>query len=252
MTNNATPTGRLQVEIGVQDVAGARIALEEGADRVELCSALDFFGGLTPSAGAISTVVETALAAGRDDFVHILIRPRGGGFVYDEDELALTVAEIDAARRLGASGVVIGALTHEGEVDRDATARLVEAADGMLVTFHRAIDVVSSPVAAAETLAGLGIRRILTSGGAARSADGVAVLRDLVAVADGRLQIMAGGGVTVATVAALAETGIDAIHLSAKASVMSSPSGPGGGDSSYSATDRDIARAAVAAARQAR
>lgn len=238
---------RLAVEIAVQDRAGVRVALDAGADRIELCSALGV-GGLTPSAGLIEAAVAEASGAGADGFVHVLVRPRAGGFVYDAEEVELAVADIRFARRAGASGVVVGALDRVGLVDERVIARFVEEAGDLDVTFHRAIDIVPDPLGALDTVAGLGVRRVLTSGGAARSVDGVGMLAALSAAAAGRVQIMAGGGVSVPDILAIAATGVDAIHLSARTTVTGSPSGPGGGDASYDVTDASVVREAIAAA----
>ncbi|HEV7184074.1 MAG TPA: copper homeostasis protein CutC [Leifsonia sp.] len=236
----------MQVEIAVQDPAGVRIALGAGVDRIELCSALST-GGLTPSAGLIAAAVAQADAAGRPGFVQVLVRPRGGGFVYTPDELDVTIADIRNARSAGAGGVVIGVLDTAGAIDAEATSRLIEAADGIEVTFHRAMDAVADPIDALETLIGLGVTRILSSGGEARSIDGVGMLAALTAEASGRIQIMAGGGVRVADLQAIAATGVDAVHLSARATVTGAVSGPGGGDDSYDVTSPELVHEAVAA-----
>lgn len=240
----------IAVEIAVQDVAGVRIALAEGADRIEVCTALGL-GGLTPPAGLVLSAVALAQKLERPRFVHVLVRPRGGGFVYDLDEVALAVAEIRFARSVGADGVVVGALDEFGTVDGEAVRRFVEAADGLQITFHRALDVVADPAAAVEELATLGVGRVLTSGGASRSIDGVRRLAALREAADGRLEIMAGGGVQVDDIPVLARAGVDAVHLSARDTVVSGPSGPGGGSSSYDITDAATVAAAVSAARTA-
>jgi copper homeostasis protein len=235
------------LEIAVQDLDGVRTALAVGANRIELCGALGV-GGLTPSIGVIEQAVEAARDAGTPGFVHVLGRPRPGGFVYSADEVATTVRDIRAVRAAGGAGVVIGALTASGEVDRAITAELVAAAEGMQVTFHRAIDAVESPLQTADALIELGLSRVLTSGGAARSIDGVDTLRALKAHVGERLQIMAGGGVRVGDIGALFAVGIDAVHLSAKVTVDDpSPSGPGGGAQSYDRTDPGIAADAAAA-----
>jgi len=242
------PVLRTAVEIAVQDAAGVRVALAEGADRVELCVALGL-GGLTPSAGLIASAVEEAAEAGRAGFVHVLVRPRGGGFVYDSDELDTTIADIRFARQAGAGGVVIGALDEVGRVDRDAVARFAEAAGELDVTFHRAFDTLADPPAAAETLIELGVARVLTSGGAERSIDGIDGLRSLAQRVGGSLQVMAGGGVRVQDVPALIAAGVDAVHLSARRTVSGASSGPGGGDSHYDITDPVVVREACAATR---
>ncbi|WP_285117355.1 copper homeostasis protein CutC [Leifsonia sp. fls2-241-R2A-40a] len=241
----------IAVEIAVQDVTGVRVALAEGADRVELCSALGM-GGLTPSAALLRAAVAEARSAGRNAYVHVLVRPRGGGFVYDADELRTTLGDVRFARETGAAGVVIGALTEAGAVDGDAVRSIVAEAGPLEVTFHRAIDIATDPVGLAEELAALGVTRVLTSGGAARSIDGVAGLRSLVERLHGRLQIMAGGGVRADDIQALSRTGIDAVHLSARDTVLGAPSGPGGGDAAYDITDPSAVRAAVVAVARVR
>lgn len=235
------------LELAVQDLDGARTALRVGATRIELCGALGV-GGLTPSIGAVEQAVEAAQLAGAADFVHVLVRPRPGGFVYSADEVDTSIRDIRAVRAAGAAGVVIGALTASGLVDKAVTAELIAAAEGMQVTFHRAIDAVESPLHTADVLVGLGLSRVLTSGGAARSIDGIETLTALKAHVGDRLQIMAGGGVRVEDIGALLAAGLDAVHLSAKTTVADpSPSGPGGGAQSYDRTDGDIAAAAAAA-----
>ena len=246
-------TDRLQgppsLELAVQDLDGVRTALRVGASRIELCGALGV-GGLTPSIGMIEAAVAAAGEAGASDFVHVLVRPRAGGFVYSADEVATTVRDIRAVRSAGGNGVVIGALTAEGLVDRAVTAELAAAADGMAVSFHRAIDAVAEPLLAADVLMELGLTRVLTSGGAVRSIDGLEVLRALKTHVGGSLEVMAGGGVRVQDISALLGAGLDAVHLSAKVTVSDpSPSGPGGGAQSYERTDGEIAAAAVAAVR---
>ncbi|AMB58090.1 copper homeostasis protein CutC [Microterricola viridarii] len=235
------------LELAVQDLDGVHTALRVGANRIELCGALGV-GGLTPSIGIIEQAVEAAALAGADGFVHVLVRPRPGGFVYTAAEVETTIRDIRAARAAGAGGVVIGALTASGLVDKAVTAELLAAAEGMQVTFHRAIDAVESPLQTADVLVGLGLTRVLTSGGAARSIDGIQTLGALKQHVGDRLQIMAGGGVRVEDIGALLAAGVDAVHLSAKVTVADpSPSGPGGGAQSYDKTDGDVAAAAAAA-----
>ncbi|MEV8215035.1 copper homeostasis protein CutC [Leifsonia sp. NPDC077715] len=239
------------VEIAVQDATGVRVALAEGADRVELCTALGL-GGLTPSAALVAAAVEQATRDERPGFVHVLVRPRGGGFVYDAAEVALTVADIRFARATGAAGVVVGALDESATVDGEAMRRFVDAAEGLPVTFHRAFDIIGDQATALEELIALGVHRVLTSGGASRTIDGVATLRALAQRAGGRIQLMAGGGVRVDDIPTIASTGVDAVHLSARDSVVGGPSGPGGGEARYDITDAATVAEAVAVARLAR
>lgn len=238
----------LPVEIAVQDAAGVRVALEAGASRVELCQALGS-GGLTPSPGLIATAVEAAHAASAPRFVHVLVRPRGGGFAYDADEVDAIVRDIRFARQLGADGVVVGALTETGGLDLDAIRTFIDAAGGLDVTVHRAVDAAADPLAAVVSLAGLPVRRVLTSGGAADCRAGRETLARMAAELGGAVELMAGGGVAVEDIAALADAGVDAVHLSARRRVeRGGPSGPGGGEVGFDATDAATVRAAVAAA----
>lgn len=240
------------LELAVQDVAGLRAAADVGAARVELCAALGPTGGLTPSIGMIEAVVAAGGAAAspsaaRRVEVHPLIRSRPGGFVCDDGELAVQLRDVRAAVAAGASGVVVGVLTQDRTVDADAVAALIDAAGDREVTFHRAIDTLDDPLAAIDVLVGLGVTRVLTSGGAPRSIDGVERLRKMVAHADGRLEIMAGGGVRPGDVAALVRAGVDAIHLSAKVYVTDAAGVGGGSEDGYEVTDALLAREAAEA-----
>lgn len=234
----------LAVEIAVQDIAGARTALAAGADRLELCQALAV-GGLTPSLA----LLEGVLAAVDPATVNVLVRPRGGGFEYSAEEIDLVGADIRACVERGAGGVVVGALTRAGRADVAALARWRDAAGPATLVFHRAIDAAGDPLAVLDDLRGAGVDRVLTSGGAARSVDGVPVLEALVARAEG-IEIMAGGGVRPEDVAALREAGVDAVHLSARGTAgAGAPAGPGGGSDGHDVTDADVVAAAVRAAR---
>ncbi|WP_067201956.1 copper homeostasis protein CutC [Microbacterium sp. XT11] len=236
------------VEIAVQDPAGVRIAGEVGAARVELAQALTL-GGLTPSPATLELCLAVAAEAGVE--VHVLVRPRAGDFHYDADEIALTELDVRRAIAAGAHGVVVGALDDDARLDLDAMARLRDAADGASVTLHRAIDVTPDPVATLAAARSLGLRRVLTSGGASAAIDGIDTLRRLVAEAAGDIEVMAGSGVDAASAPALAATGADALHFSAKRTVLaqggvrmgSAADGVGG----YEVTDLATARAIVAA-----
>jgi copper homeostasis protein len=243
--------GFLPIEIAVQDAAGVRVALDAGATRVELCQGLRL-GGLTPSAALIEATVEAAAAATAAGFVHVLVRPRGGGFVYDDDELDTIRRDIRFARSLGVDGVVVGALTDAAALDLVAIERFLDAAGDLDVTVHRAVDASADPLGAVASLAGSRVRRVLTSGGAADCRAGHDTLVRMVAETGGSLEVMAGGGVGVDDIAGLAEAGVDAVHLSARRSATrGGPSGPGGGDTGFEATDGELVRAAIAAARVA-
>jgi len=238
------------VEIAVQDLAGVRTALAEGADRIELCVGLGL-GGLTPSIGLIECAVDAAHEAGAEDFVHVLIRPRGGDFVYDRAEVVTATRDIHRAVAAGVDGVVIGALTKDGAIDLSATEDLVAASQDADVTFHRAFDVVPDRAKALDQLAELGVLRVLTSGGAATCADGIAELTELVEQSDDLVEIMAGGAMKISDIPAMIQAGVDAVHLSARRSVTGGVAGPGGGAPTYDRTDAELVRAAVAARHEA-
>jgi copper homeostasis protein len=211
----------MRVEISVESVAGARIAAAAGAARVELCAGLSD-GGLTPSAAL--TEAASALAE-----VHVLVRPRPGGFHYDRDELALIVRDIAVAREHGATGVVVGALGGDGHVD-DVCAEFVAAAEGMQTTFHRAIDAGADSRRALERLVELGFTRVLTSGRRRSVLDGAPLIRDLVTLAGDRIEVMACGGVRAANAGrVLAATGVRDLHAAPRRPVGTAP----GGDVSY-------------------
>lgn len=243
------------VEIAVQDVAGARIAKEEGADRIELCVALGATGGLTPSVGLVSACAEVGLPLG----VQVLVRPRAGSFVFTDEEKAVQLADVRAVVAAGAAGVVVGGMTGDGNLDesfaRDLaeTARQAGAEVGreVQVTFHRAFDMVPDRLSVMDRLIELGYTRILTSGGAPSVPEGLESLRELAAHADGRIEIQAGGGLTIDSIAMLKAAGVPALHLSAKKLVVSEGGPGGGGDTPIECTDRDTVRAAVTAARAA-
>lgn len=239
----------MQVEFAVQEAAHAELAAELGADRVELCQALEV-GGLTPSIGFVREAV--ARTPGFPGFAHALVRPRGGGFVYGEDDTVVMERDIRALSHEGVGGFVVGALTAQGELDRRILARLVAAANGLPLTCHRALDVATDPVRALGQLVELGFMRALTSGQAIRVRDGLPTLRALVEAADGRIEVMAAGGVTPELVPELREIGVDAVHTSAAVPWHDpAPSGPGGGAGVVRRLDPGRAAALVQAARQA-
>lgn len=207
----------LTFEICIDSTAAAIDAASSGASRVELCSGL-FEGGITPSLG----LIETTLAAVTALRVHVLIRPRGGDFIYDVHEVAAMVRDIKAARDAGAHGVVIGALAPEGEVDLPTMESLVAAAGSMQVTFHRAFDMVADPRETLETLIRLGCHRVLTSGQEGSALEGAPLIADLVRQGGERIIVMAGGEITPRNAARVAEsTGVHEMHFAAMVPVAS-------------------------------
>ncbi len=243
-----TTAAPVALEIAVTSPAGAIVARDGGADRVELCVGLEL-GGLTPSQALVETTHETGIPA------HALVRCRPGGFAHTPDEVELMVREVRTVLRSGAAGVVVGALRPDGTLDEDALRRFVDAARSVSataeVTLHRAIDHAADPVAAAATLAGLGFTRVLTSGAAPTAVAGAATITRMVDAA-GPVQVMAGAGVTPADVPALVATGAAAVHLSAKRPAADSahagvPMGGADDGSAHFVTDAEV----VAAARRA-
>ena len=204
------------LEICAGSVVSAIAARDGGAQRIELCAALEV-GGVTPSAGLIA---EARKVEGLT--LNVIIRPRGGDFLYDSYEAACMEQDIRTCKQLGVDGVVIGALTAEGDIDTVLCKRLIEAADGMSVTFHRAFDMCRDPRKALEDLIEIGCDRVLTSGQAATALAGAGLLKELVEQADGRIIIMPGCGVSSANAAEILKaTGACEIHASARKSVGS-------------------------------
>ncbi|HQU70433.1 MAG TPA: copper homeostasis protein CutC [Albidovulum sp.] len=196
----------MKLEVCVDSVEGMLAAAMAGADRIELCSALEV-GGLTPSAGQMARAMELAVP------VHALIRSRAGDFCFSADEVTTMVADIEAARKAGLAGVVIGAAGGDGRLDRDALAAMREAAGTMSVTLHRVFDLVPDFAEAVETAVELGCNRILTSGGAVGAPEGAEAIARICDMAAGRIGIMPGAGITSANVGAfLTKVRVDEVH----------------------------------------
>lgn len=254
-------TTRIELEICASNYASALAAQDGGADRIELCENLAE-GGCTPSLGMISEV-RAALHIG----VHVLVRPRGGDFVYSAAEKRIMLRDIEAALAAGADGIVCGALTGAGEIDSEFLRELRAITRGRTLTFHRAFDVLKAEILkpavrkpdvpkqhvsgitckALETLVAHGVDRLLTSGRAARALDGAAFIAQCVRQAGEQLRIMAGAGVSQENLLALLHTsGVHAVHTSAKtlrehvaANTFATLPGL---DTGYSASDAEIVR----------
>ncbi len=204
------------VEICIDSVEGAIAAQAGGAQRVELCADL-LEGGITPSAGMITQVRKRISLA-----LNVIIRPRGADFLYSEHELVVMAHDIQVAKDLGADGVVIGMLTAEGAIDSARTARLLDLARPLPVTFHRAFDMTRDPFAALDTLIDLGVDRLLTSGQQPTALAGLTLIKQLVERAAGRIVIMPGGGIDENNVGQIvAETAVSEVHFSARRLVHS-------------------------------
>lgn len=196
------------VEACVDSVASAVAAERGGARRLELCDNLSD-GGTTPSAGMI-----VAVKAAVKIPVFIIVRPRGGGFVYSDVEAGVIRLDIDAARMLGADGVVVGALTRDARIHVEQLRAFRDGAAGLPVTFHRAFDLIRDQEAALDVLIAEGIQRVLTSGGAPSAIDGATAIGALVRRAAGRIGVLAGGGVREENVQELVHrTKVSEVHV---------------------------------------
>lgn len=206
MTERATPPVVL-FESCVETLAAAIASAEGGAQRLELCAKLDV-GGTTPDAALVAQCVAAVTIP-----VFAMVRPRGGNFVYDAREAEHMLRDIAEMKTAGAQGMVLGALTRDGDIDTPLMRRLIDAARPLPVTCHKAFDAVRDLPAALEALCALGVDRVLTSGGAATAAEGAPMLARLVTQAGGRLIVLAGGGIRAHNVADLVHaTGVREVH----------------------------------------
>ena len=241
-----------KIEICANSVESAVKAQEGGAYRVELCAGIPE-GGTTPSFGDIRMARQLL----NETKLHVIIRPRGGDFLYSQLEQEIMLHDIKVARQLGADGVVFGCLTAEGNVDIPAMKKLMNAVGDMSVTFHRAFDMCREPKEALEQIIELGCTRILTSGLESNAIKGIAMLRELIEQADGRIIIMPGCGVNPSNIYQLAEaTGASEFHFSGRSSyesgmIFRNPKVSMGGtvkieEYQKDITDPEIVKAAVA------
>ncbi|WP_445996934.1 copper homeostasis protein CutC [Okibacterium fritillariae] len=241
--SDSAQTSRVLVELCVDDLEGALVADREGADRIELCADL-LEGGTTPSMGTILAVLDAVERVG----VQIIVRPRGGDFVYSEAEVDVMCRDLRAIAAAAAGartpvGVVVGALTAASEVDAAALRRLIDAAAPLPVTFHKAFDATSDLLAAYDVLAAAGVERVLTSGGPHPALQGIDVLAELVRwsrAEPAAPTVLVGGSVRPANVREILNaTGATEVHLRAQ---TASPRGDG-----TLRTDPDVVRDLFAA-----
>ncbi|MDR0844976.1 MAG: copper homeostasis protein CutC [Tannerella sp.] len=208
--------GRI-IEICANSAQSCVEAEAGGAKRVELCAGIPE-GGTTPSYGEIRT---TQLLTSSID-INVIIRPRGGDFLYTPAEEQSMLYDIELAKQLGVHGVVFGCLTKEGDIDISLMRRLIKAAKPLSVTCHRAFDVCRDPLAALEQLIDLGCDRILTSGQQPDAVKGIPLIAELVRRANGRIIIMPGCGVREDNITRIAaETGATEFHTSARSVLYS-------------------------------
>lgn len=204
------------IEICVEGIDGLVAAQDAGADRVELCAAL-VEGGLTPSLGT----VKAALAVARIPF-HVIVRPRGGDFLYSELEHRSMLDDVGALRDLGVAGVVVGCLTADGAIDETRMGELVEAAGPLSVTCHRAFDMTRDPFEALEALVRCRVGRVLTSGQRDTAMEGAGLLAALVERAGDRIIVLGCGALDAHNIRnILSQTGLKEMHFAALKDVPS-------------------------------
>jgi copper homeostasis protein len=244
------------IEVCVEGIDGLLAAQEAGADRVELCASL-VEGGITPSFGTVRAALDLATVP-----FHVIVRPRGGDFLYSDAEFRSMLADVAALRELGVAGVVVGCLTADGAVDEPRMAALVQAAGPLAVTCHRAFDMTRDPSQALEALIRCKVGRVLTSGQRDTAVEGAALLAELVQQAGSRIVILGCGALAPDTIAEVRRaTGLTELHFAALKDVPSgmvyrNPGvGMGGTDLNReyrnTVTDRELVAATIAAARQA-
>ena len=197
------------LEIVTYSLVSAKIAMAGGAHRIELCENTAE-GGTTPSLGTIEAVKSLGSTP-----VHVMIRPRGGDFLYDAEERAVMQRDLLHALKAGADGVVLGILKRDATVDIEATRRFVDLAGGKPVTFHRAFDWAADPLRALDDVAQTGCSRLLTSGQAPSALEGAALIAELVRRTPAALSVLAGGGIHAGNLKQLVErTGVREVHAS--------------------------------------
>lgn len=201
----------LKLEVIGFTIDSCIIAQNAGADRIELCDG-PAEGGTTPSYGFIKSARKKLSIE-----LFPIIRPRGGDFLYSDDEFNIMVADTRVCKELGCDGIVIGMLNADGTVDKDRCRILTDLAYPMGVTFHRAFDRAVDPVQAMEDIIDCGFERILTSGQKPNAMDGIALLAELVKLGEGRISIMPGSGVRSDNIIDIAQkSGATEFHTSAR------------------------------------
>jgi len=242
------------IEICVEGIDGLLTAQAAGADRVELCASL-IEGGVTPSLGTVRTALDLATIP-----FHVIVRPRGGDFLYSEAEFRSMLADVEALRDAGVAGVVVGCLKEDGTIDEDRMTALAKAAGPLNVTCHRAFDMTRDPFEALEALVRCGVGRVLTSGQRDTAVEGANLLATLVEKAAGRIIILGCGALAPDTIGTVRrKTGLTEMHFASLKDVPSAMRyrnpkvGMGGSDLDReyrnTVTDGDLVAATIAAAR---
>jgi copper homeostasis protein len=198
----------MKKELCAASVKAIQLAKKYNFDRIELCQNLEQ-GGTTPSIGMIQFAVSSAVKT------HVLIRQRSGDFIYSQDEIQVMITDVKRCNLLGVKGVVVGALTEKKEIDLVTIVKMLESVEGLEFTFHRAFDDIVYWKKAMDLLIQLKFKRILTSGGTSNVDEGFQKLKEIVQYANGRIEIMAGGGVNSHNIKKIiSEIKPNAIHFS--------------------------------------
>ena len=184
----------IRLEICANGIKSLQNAMDGCAQCVELCDCLEV-GGVTPSFGTLAKAIDISFIPMR-----VLIRPRPGNYIYDEDEVEMMKTDIMLCKKLGFEGVVVGALNDKGELDVETIKALMGAGEGLKFTFHRAIDACVKPFEAVEQLIGLGFDKILTSGGKPTALEGVPMIAEMQLRYGDKIGIMPGGGINLGNV----------------------------------------------------
>ncbi|WP_179344306.1 copper homeostasis protein CutC [Winogradskyella ursingii] len=203
----------MKLEICANSYQSAKNAQQAGAHRIELCQELSV-GGITPSYGLLKQVIDNINIP-----VLVLIRPRGGNFVYSNDEFEIMKHDIEICKELGCAGIVSGVLKDDNSIDIKRTKELVELSKPLDFTFHRAFDEVKNPREALEQLIRMAVKRILTSGQQSTAEEGLELLKELNGIANGRITILAGGGVNSENAIKFKQAGLKEIHASASTTI---------------------------------
>ncbi|TCK67603.1 copper homeostasis protein [Winogradskyella wandonensis] len=203
----------MKLEVCANSYQSAKNAQDAGAYRVELCQELSI-GGITPSYGLLKQVIENLKIK-----TFVLIRPRSGNFVYSEEEFQIMKNDIQLCKDLGCHGIVSGVLNPDVTIDVKRTNELVELSKPLPFTFHRAFDEVKNPKEALEQLIDLGVERVLTSGQKKTAQEGLDLLKQLNEIADGRITILAGGGINASNASKFKAIGLQEIHASASVTI---------------------------------
>ena len=212
MTKQTSNTYRL--EICANSYQSAVNAQNSGAHRIELCAGL-WEAGITPSFATIKK------SCALDIDVFVLIRPRGGDFVYTAHEFEILKTDIENCKNLGVDGIVSGVLRTDNTIDLERTQALVELAKPLPFTFHRAFDLIEDQEEAIEQLISIGVKRILTSGGKASAPEAFEQLKKLVKKSNDKITILAGGGINSQNIETLLDSGCKEFHMTASTVIQS-------------------------------